>query len=142
MRTYSAKSSDIKHNWYIVDAKDKVLGRLASRVASVLRGKHKPDFTPHMNTGDCVIIINAEQIRVTGRKMQDKIYYRHTGYIGGIKEMNFAKMQQKFPTRAVEFAVKGMLPKGPLGYKMFKNLKVYRDEAHKHSAQQPISLEL
>ena len=142
MKTYSAKSADLNPKWYVIDAKDQVLGRLATRIATVLRGKHKPDFTPHMNTGDCVIVVNAGKVRVTGRKTKDKIYYRHTGYIGGIKQINFEKMQQEHPTRSIEYAVKGMLPKGPLGYKMFRNLKVYAGNTHKHEAQQPALLEV
>jgi len=141
MKTYSAKHKDIKHNWYLIDASNQVLGRLASRIAHILRGKHKPDFTPHMNTGDCVIVINADKIKVTGKKMTDKIYYRHTGYVGGIKQTSFGKMQKTFPERPLEKAVKGMLPSGALGNQMFRNLKVYAGTEHKHQAQTPILLE-
>ncbi len=135
--TFSAKAHDVVHDWYLVDATDKVLGRLASEIAHRLRGKHKPEFTPHVDTGDYIVVVNAEKLRVTGAKETDKKYYRHSGYPGGITETNFGKMQDKFPGRALEIAVKGMLPKGPLGYAMIKKLKVYAGDAHPHSAQQP-----
>ncbi len=135
--TFSAKAHDIVHDWYLVDATDKVLGRLASEIAHRLRGKHKPEFTPHVDTGDYIVVVNVEKLRVTGAKETDKKYYRHSGYPGGITETNFGKMQDKFPGRALEIAVKGMLPKGPLGYAMIKKLKVYAGDAHPHSAQQP-----
>ena len=125
------------HEWYLIDATDKVLGRLASDIAHRLRGKHKPEFTPHVDTGDYIVVVNVEKLRVTGAKETDKKYYRHSGYPGGITETNFGKMQEKFPGRALEIAVKGMLPKGPLGYAMLKKLKVYAGDAHPHSAQQP-----
>lgn len=142
MKTFAAKSQDVVHGWYLVNAEGKVLGRLASQIASRLRGKHKPEFTPHVDTGDYIVVVNAAKIRVTGRKMQDKKYYRHTGFPGGIRETNFAKLQVRHPGRALEQAVKGMLPKGPLGYAMLKKLKVYGAETHPHSAQQPKALEI
>jgi large subunit ribosomal protein L13 len=142
MKTFSAKPHEVKHEWMLVDATDKVLGRLASQIALRLRGKHKPIYTPHVDTGDYIVVVNAAKIRVTGDKAENKRYYRHTGYPGGIRETTFAKMQQRFPTRALEKAVKGMLPKGPLGYAMLKKLKVYAAAEHPHSAQQPRSLEI
>jgi large subunit ribosomal protein L13 len=120
MKTYSAKPQDIVHDWFVVDATDKVLGRLASQVALRLRGKHKPTFTPHMDTGDFIVVTNVDKIRVTGNKAEDKLYHRHSGYPGGISTTNFSKMQARFPGRALQKAVKGMLPKGPLGYRMLK----------------------
>ena len=137
MKTFSAKPSDITQDWYVVDATDKVLGRLASQIALRLRGKHKPIYTPHMDTGDFIVVTNVEKLRVTGNKAEDKLYHRHSGYPGGITTTNFAKMQARFPGRALEKAVKGMLPKGPLGYAMLKKLKCYAGAAHPHSAQQP-----
>jgi large subunit ribosomal protein L13 len=137
MKTFSAKAHDVVHDWFLVDATGKVLGRLASEIAHRLRGKHKPEFTPHVDTGDYIVVVNVEKLRVTGAKETDKKYYRHSGYPGGITETNFGKMQDKFPGRALEIAVKGMLPKGPLGYAMIKKLKVYAGDAHPHSAQQP-----
>jgi large subunit ribosomal protein L13 len=137
MKTFSAKAHEVVHDWYLVDATDKVLGRLASEIAHRLRGKHKPEFTPHVDTGDYIVVVNVEKLRVTGAKETDKKYYRHSGYPGGITETSFGKMQDKFPGRALEIAVKGMLPKGPLGYAMIKKLKVYAGDAHPHSAQQP-----
>ncbi|NBT76430.1 MAG: 50S ribosomal protein L13 [Betaproteobacteria bacterium] len=137
MKTFAAKGHDVVHEWFVVDATDKVLGRLASEIAHRLRGKHKPEFTPHVDTGDFIVVVNAEKIRVTGSKETDKRYYRHSGYPGGIAETTFGKMQEKFPGRALEIAVKGMLPKGPLGYAMLKKLKVYQGDTHPHSAQQP-----
>ena len=142
MKTFSAKDSEVQRDWYVIDATDKVLGRVASEVAHRLRGKHKPEFTPHVDTGDFIIVINASKLRVTGNKMTDQKYYRHSGFPGGIYETSFEKMQQRFPGRALEKAVKGMLPKGPLGYAMIKKLKVYADETHPHSAQQPKPLEI
>ena len=142
MKTYTATPSTIKRDWYVVDATDKVLGRLASEVARRLRGKHKPQYTPHMDTGDYVVIVNAEKIRVTGNKAEDKIYYSHSGYPGGLKQINFAKLLQKAPTKIIERAVKGMLPKGPLGRTIFRKLKVYAGPEHKHTSQQPVPLEL
>jgi large subunit ribosomal protein L13 len=141
MKTFSAKTHEVKRDWFVVDATDKVLGRLAAEIAHRLRGKHKPEFTPHVDTGDYIVVVNAEKLRVTGNKSEDKIYYRHTGYPGGIYETSFGKMQERFPGRALEKAVKGMLPKGPLGYAMFKKLKVYAGVEHPHAAQQPKVLE-
>jgi len=142
MKTLSAKAAEVRRDWYLVDASEKVLGRLAVELARRLRGKHKPEFTPHVDTGDYIVVVNAAKIRVTGRKAENKIYYRHSGYPGGIYETNFAKLQARFPTRALELAVKGMLPKGPLGYAMFRKLKVYPGVQHPHTAQQPKTLEI
>jgi large subunit ribosomal protein L13 len=142
MKTFSAKPHEVRRDWFVVDANDKVLGRLAAEIASRLRGKHKPEFTPHVDTGDFIVVVNAAKIRVTGAKAMDKKYYRHSGYPGGISETNFGKMQERFPGRALEKAVKGMLPKGPLGYAMIKKLKVYAEAAHPHTAQQPKTLEI
>jgi len=142
MKTYSAKAEDIARGWYLVNAEGKVLGRLATQIAARLRGKHKPEFTPHVDTGDFIVVVNASKIRVTGRKAQRKTYYRHTTFPGGIRQTNFAGLQAKHPTRALEIAVKGMLPKGPLGYAMFRKLKVYPGESHPHAAQQPKTLEI
>ena len=142
MKTYSAKAEDIARGWYLVNAQGKVLGRLATQIAARLRGKHKPEFTPHVDTGDYIVVVNAARIRVTGNKGLDKKYYRHSGYPGGVYETNFDKMQARFPGRALEKAVKGMLPKGPLGYAMIKKLKVYGDASHPHAAQQPKPLQI
>lgn len=142
MKTFVAKPQDVVHGWYVVNADGKVLGRLASQIASRLRGKHKAEFTPHVDTGDYIVVVNAAKIRVTGRKMLDKKYYRHTGFPGGIRETNFAKLQLRHPGRVLERAVKGMLPKGPLGYAMLKKLKVYGAATHPHAAQQPQALEI
>ncbi len=142
MKTFSAKAHEVQRDWYVVDAADKVLGRLAANIAHRLRGKHKPEFTPHVDTGDFIVVINAGQLRVTGDKAEGRTYYRHTGYPGGIRETNFKKMQSRFPGRALEKAVKGMLPKGPLGYAMIKKLKVYAEATHPHTAQQPKVLEI
>ena len=142
MRTYSAKAESVERDWYIVDAADKTLGRLATEVASRLRGKHKPEYTPHVDTGDYIVIINAEKVTVTGNKATKKIYYSHTGYPGGIKDITFEKLMEKAPERALQSAVKGMLPKGPLGREMFRKLKIYVGSEHPHAAQQPQTLEL
>jgi large subunit ribosomal protein L13 len=142
MKTFSAKPHEVRRDWFVVDASDKVLGRLAAEIAARLRGKHKPEFTPHVDTGDFIVVVNAARIRVTGAKATDKKYYRHSGYPGGISETNFGKMQSRFPGRALEKAVKGMLPKGPLGYAMIKKLKVYAEATHPHTAQQPKLLEV
>lgn len=142
MKTFSAKPHEVQHDWYLVDGTDKVLGRLASEIARRLRGKHKAIFTPHVDTGDYIVVVNVEKLRVTGNKAEGKKYYSHTGYPGGINETNFGKMQERFPGRALEKAVKGMLPKGPLGYAMIKKLKVYAGGAHPHTAQQPQTLEI
>ena len=140
--TFMANDSTVERKWYVVDAEGQRLGRLASEVATLLRGKHKPTYTPHVDTGDHVIIINAEKIELTGNKLQDKMYYRHSGYPGGLKERNAQEMLEKQPERMLELAVKGMLPKGPLGRKMFKKLHVYSGPEHKHEAQKPEVYEL
>jgi large subunit ribosomal protein L13 len=137
MPTFTAKPTDIHHEWYIVDATGKTLGRLATRLATVLRGKHKPIYTPHMDTGDYVIVVNAEKIAVTGNKVKDKTYYRHSGYPGGIKSITFEKLLQEHPERILQLAVKRMLPKGALGSAMFSKLKVYAGKEHPHAAQLP-----
>ncbi len=142
MRTFSAKPAEVKHEWFVLDATDKVLGRVASEVALRLRGKHKAIYTPHVDTGDFVIVVNAGKIRVTGNKAEQKVYWRHSGYPGGIYGTRFKDMQAKHPGRALEKAVKGMLPKGPLGYAMIKKLKVYGGATHPHSAQCPKTLEI
>ena len=142
MKTFSAKPHEVQRDWFVVDATDKVLGRVASEVARRLRGKHKPEYTPHVDTGDFIVIVNVEKLRVTGNKAEDKKYFRHSGYPGGITETTFGKMQQRFPERALEKAVKGMLPKGPLGYAMIKKLKCYAGATHPHTAQQPKALEI
>jgi len=138
--TYSAKQSDIKEKWIIVDAKDAVLGRLASNIAARLRGKHNPLFTPHVDTGDWVVVVNADKIVLTGGKWQKKNYYRHSGYIGGLKTITAQKLMEKRPEDLIRFAVKGMLPKNRLGRKLFKKLKVYAGDQHPHAAQQPEAL--
>lgn len=142
MKTFSAKPHEVKRDWYLVDATDKVLGRLASEIASRLRGKHKAEYTPHVDTGDYIVVVNVEKLRVTGTKAEDKMYHRHSGYPGGLYSTNFTKMQQRFPGRVLEKAVKGMLPKGPLGYAMLKKLKCYSGPEHQHVAQQPKALEI
>lgn len=142
MKTFSAKPHEVKREWLVVDATDKVLGRLATEIARRLRGKHKPEFTPHVDTGDYIVVTNVEKIRVTGNKAEDKKYYRHTGFPGGIYETSFIKMQQRFPARVLEKAVKGMLPKGPLGYAMLKKMKCYAGDLHPHTAQQPKVLDI
>ncbi len=142
MKTVSTRPQDVDRTWFVVDAEDKTLGRLATEIAHRLRGKHKPEYTPHVDTGDYIVVVNAEKVRVTGNKFNDKMYYRHSGYPGGIKEMNFKDMQDRHPERIVEKAVKGMLPKNPLGRAMFKKLKVYSGAEHPHAAQQPQPLEI
>lgn len=142
MKTFSAKAHEVKRDWYVIDGTDLVLGRLASEIAYRLRGKHKTIYTPHVDTGDYIVVINADKIRVTGSKSEDKLYHRHSGYPGGISTTTFAKMQDRFPGRALEKAVKGMLPKGPLGYAMFKKMKVYAGAKHDHAAQQPQPLKV
>lgn len=137
-KTYSAKPHEVERKWHLIDAADKELGRLASLTANILRGKHKPEYTPHIDTGDFVIIINADKIKVTGKKATDKIYYSHSGYQGGLKTMSFKEMMQKFPTRAMEKAVKGMLPHNSLGAQQFKKLKIYAGSEHPHEAQNPV----
>jgi large subunit ribosomal protein L13 len=142
MKTYIAKAESVVSDWFVVDAAGKTLGRLSAEIASRLRGKHKPEFTPHVDTGDYIVVINAAQVRVTGRKATDKIYYSHTGFVGGIKSISFQKLIEKAPERTIETAVKGMLPKGPLGRAMFKKLKVYAGNEHPHAAQQPKELNI
>lgn len=142
MKTYTAKPGDVTQAWYVVDARDRVLGRLASQIARRLRGKHKPEYTPHVDTGDYIVVVNAAKLRVTGRKALDKTYVRHTGYPGGLRETSFAQLQARHPTRVLQKAVKGMLPKGPLGYAMLRKLKVYAGASHPHGAQQPKALEI
>ena len=142
MKTYVARPREITRDWFVVDASDKVLGRLASAIAHRLRGKHKAIYTPHVDTGDFIIVTNVEKLKVSGTKEADKLYHRHSGYPGGIRTTNFGKLQQRFPERALEHAVKGMLPKGPLGYAMLKKLKCYAGPAHPHAAQQPKTLDL
>ncbi|HWQ38557.1 MAG TPA: 50S ribosomal protein L13 [Burkholderiales bacterium] len=140
MKTYSAKPHEVRRDWFVIDATDKVLGRLAVEIARRLRGKHKPVFTPHVDTGDYIVVVNADKIRVTGRKAQAKTYVRHSGYPGSLARTSFEKLQARFPERVLELAVKGMLPKGPLGYAMLKKLKIYAGPEHPHVAQQPQSL--
>ncbi len=142
MKTYSAREEDIERQWHVVDAQGKTLGRLSSEIARILRGKHKPIYTPHVDCGDYVVVINAEKIWATGRKLDQKIYYRHSGYPGGLKEITLREQLNKFPERVIEHAVKGMLPKNRLGRRMFKKLKVYAGAEHPHAAQQPQPLEL
>lgn len=142
MKTQSAKPESVTRDWFVVDAADKTLGRLSTEIARRLRGKHKPEFTPHVDTGDYIVVINAEKVRVTGRKSTQKHYYRHTGYPGGLRSMNFEEMIQRHPERVIEYSVKGMLPRGPLGRSMFRKLKVYAGDEHPHAAQQPQQLEI
>jgi len=142
MTTFTAKAGQVQHGWVVVDAQGKVLGRLAAQIAMRLRGKQKPEYTPHVDTGDYIVVVNAAKVRVTGRKAEDKMYYHHTGFPGGIRQTNFSKLQAAKPERALQRAVKGMLPKGPLGYAMLRKLKVYAGATHPHSAQQPKSLEI
>ena len=142
IKTFSAKHHEVKRDWLLVDASEKVVGRLASQIALRLRGKHKPEYTPHVDTGDFIVVVNASKLRVTGAKDENKMYYRHSGYPGGVYETSFRKMQERFPGRALQIAVKGMLPKGPLGYAMIKKLKIYAEGQHPHTAQQPKSLEI
>ncbi|WP_043758058.1 50S ribosomal protein L13 [Imhoffiella purpurea] len=140
--TVSAKPAEVRRAWYLVDADGKTLGRLATELARRLRGKHKPQYTPHVDTGDYLVVVNAEKIRVTGNKLQDKMYYRHTGYVGNLKSTNLSKLLETAPERAIQLAVKGMLPRGPLGRAMLKKLRVYAGPNHDHQAQQPQVLEL
>ena len=142
MTTVSAKPAEVRRDWYLVDADGKTLGRLASEIARRLRGKHKPIYTPHVDTGDYIVVVNAEKVRVTGNKRQDKMYHHHTGYIGNLKSINLEKLLAKAPERVIESAVKGMLPKNPLGRAMYRKLKVYAGPEHKHAAQQPQPLEI
>ena len=142
MKTFSAKSHEVKRDWYVVDASGKVLGRVASEIARRLRGKHKPEFTPHVDTGDYIVVVNVDKLRVTGNKIKDKLYHRHSTYPGGIYTTSFEKLQAKHPERVLELAVKGMLPKGPLGYAMLRKMKVYAGGEHPHTAQQPKTLQI
>lgn len=142
MKTFSAKAEEVQRSWFVVDAKNKVLGRLAAEIAKRLRGKHKAIFTPHADTGDYIIVINAGQVRVTGQKTTDKVYYRHSGFPGGLKEETFEKLLDRRPERIIELAVKGMLPKNSLGRTMLRKLKVYADNTHPHDAQEPVLLEI
>ncbi len=142
MKTYSAKAENVIHNWYIIDATNKTLGRLASAIAVRLRGKHKPEYTPHVDTGDYIILTNADKVKVSGNKTKDKLYHRHTGYPGGLKTTNFFKLITTFPERVITHAVKGMLPKNILGRQMLKKLKIYAGSEHPHLAQQPTELEV
>ncbi len=142
MKTYTARAEDMEREWFLVNAEGKTLGRLASEIAQVLRGKHKPIYTPHLDCGDYVIVVNAEKVRVTGRKLDQKMYYHHTGYPGGIKSISLRNQLQKHPERVLQAAVRGMLPKNRLGRKMLKKLKVYAGDSHPHQAQQPKMLEL
>ena len=142
MRTYVAKPQTVERDWYVIDATGQTLGRLASEVARRLRGKHKPEFTPHADTGDYIVVINSAKVQVTGKKRTDKVYYRHTGYIGNMREITLEKMLEKHPERVIELAVKGMLPRTPLGRTMFRKLKVYAGAEHPHEAQQPKPLAL
>jgi len=142
MKTFSAKPAEVRRDWYLVDASGKTLGRLSTEIARRLRGKHKPEYTPHVDTGDYIVVINAEKIRVTGNKLKDKMYHRYTGYIGNLKSTNLEKLLDEAPERAIEYAVKGMLPKGPLGRQMLGKLRVFAGPEHKHAAQQPIPLDV
>jgi len=142
MKTFSAKAHEVKRDWFIIDASDKILGRVATEIARRLRGKHKAEFTPHVDTGDYIVVVNAEKIAVTGRKFKEKMYYRHSGFPGGIKSISFDKLQEKNPVRIIELAVKGMLPRNVLGREMYRKLKVYAGSEHPHTAQQPRQLEI
>ncbi|MFC1747905.1 50S ribosomal protein L13 [Pseudomonadota bacterium] len=142
MKTFSAKPAEVKRDWYVIDAEGKTLGRMATEIARRLRGKHKAEYTPHIDTGDYIVVVNAEKVAVTGNKRSDKMYYRHTGYIGNLKSINFDKLIAKKPEQIVQLAVKGMMPKGPLGRAMQRKLKVYAGAEHNHAAQQPKQLEI
>jgi large subunit ribosomal protein L13 len=142
MKTFVAKPAEVKRDWYVVDAEGKTLGRLATEIALRLRGKHKAEYTPHVDTGDYIVVINAEKVAVTGNKAKDKMYHHHTGYIGGLKSISFEDLIVRAPERVIEIAVKGMLPKGPLGRAMYRKLKVYAGSEHQHSAQQPQVLDI
>ena len=142
MKTFSAKPETVKRDWFVIDAEDKVLGRLATEIARRLRGKHKAEYTPHVDTGDYIVVINADKVAVTGNKVKNKMYHHHTGYPGGLKSVNFEKLQATKPEMIIEKAVKGMLPKNPLGRDMFRKLKVYAGAEHNHAAQQPKALEI
>ncbi|WP_406834153.1 50S ribosomal protein L13 [Morganella morganii] len=142
MKTFTAKPESVQRDWFVVDATGKTLGRLATELARRLHGKHKAEYTPHVDTGDYIIVLNAEKVAVTGNKRTDKVYYRHTGYVGGIKQATFEEMIARHPERVIEIAVKGMLPKGPLGRAMYRKLKVYAGNEHNHAAQQPQVLDI
>ena len=142
MKTFSAKPAEVRRDWYVVDATNKTLGRLSTEIALRLRGKHKPEYTPHVDTGDYIVVVNAEKVRVTGKKLQDKIYLHHTGYIGNLKSIPLEKMLDEHPERVIEKAVKGMLPRGSLGRQMYSKLRVFAGPEHTHAAQQPIPLEV
>jgi large subunit ribosomal protein L13 len=142
MKTFSAKAEEVTRDWYVVDATNKTLGRLSSEIATRLRGKHKPEYTPHVDTGDYIVVVNAEKIRVTGNKMKNKMYHRYTGYIGNLKSMPLEKLMKETPERALQFAVKGMMPRNSLGRKMFSKLRVFVGPEHSHEAQQPIPLDI
>ena len=142
MKTFSAKPAEVSRDWYVVDATNKTLGRLSTEIARRLRGKHKPEYTPHVDTGDYIVVVNAEKVRVTGNKLKDKIYHHHTGYIGNLKSIPLQKMLDEHPERVIEKAVKGMLPRGPLGRQMYSKLRVFAGPEHTHAAQQPIPLEV
>ena len=142
MNTFSAKPAEVRRDWYVVDATNKTLGRLSTEIALRLRGKHKPEYTPHVDTGDYIVVVNAEKVRVTGNKLEDKIYHHHTGYIGNLKSVPLKKMLDEHPERVIEKAVKGMLPRGPLGRQMYSKLRVFAGPEHTHAAQQPIPLEV
>ncbi len=142
MKTFSAKPADVRRDWYLVDATGKTLGRLSTEIARRLRGKHKPEYTPHVDTGDYIVVVNAEKVRVTGNKLKDKMYHHHTGYIGNLKSIPLEKVLAETPERVIERAVKGMLPRGPLGRQMYSKLRVYAGPEHSHTAQQPIPLDV
>ena len=142
MKTFSAKPAEVKREWFVIDATNKPLGRLSAEIARRLRGKHKPEFTPHVDTGDYIVVVNAKKVGVTGKKLTDKMYYRHSGYIGNLKSQSLGQMLEQTPERAIEIAVKGMLPKNPLGRAMYRKLRVYAGSEHEHTAQQPKVLEL
>lgn len=142
MKTFSAKPAEVQRDWYVVDADGRTLGRLASEIAKRLRGKHKPEYTPHVDTGDYIVVVNAEKVRVTGNKLKDKMYHRHSGYIGHLKSMSLEKMLDRKPESVIELAVKGMMPRGPLGRAMRKKLRVFAGPEHPHAAQQPLPLEI
>ncbi len=142
MKTFSAKTAEVRRDWYVIDATGKTLGRLSTEIAHRLRGKHKPEYTPHIDTGDYIVVVNAEKVRVTGNKLKDKIYYRHSGYIGNLKSISLEKLLKEAPERVIEGAVKGMLPRGPLGRQMYAKLRVFAGPEHPHAAQQPIPLQV
>ena len=142
MKTFSAKPEEVRRDWYLVDATGKTLGRLSTEIARRLRGKHKPEYTPHVDTGDYIVVVNAEKIRVTGNKLKDKMYHRYTGYVGNLKSMPLEKLMEQHPERALQYAVKGMMPRNSLGRKMLSKLRVFSGPEHNHDAQQPIPLEI